>query len=186
MNFLCDAFIALETFDECERGGNAMVVASVRWLMLVPVMQVRQMGVRVRHRRMLVPVRVGLGALVAAVCVLVMLIVDVTMTVAHILVRMLVRVHLRKYEPRRGDHQRKSDAERCGKRLSEHKDRNGGANERRGAEMRGGARGAEMTQREDEQHKADAVTQEPDYERTGERRGCGKMQPGRKRQGEIE
>ena len=79
--------------------------------MLVPVVQVRQMGVDVCHGRMLVPVRVGLRALIATVCVLVMLIVNVTMTVGHILVLMLVRVPFGEYEPRRGDHQREGDAE---------------------------------------------------------------------------
>ena len=82
--------------------------------MLMPVVQIRQMGMGVSHPRMLVPVRVGLGTLVATVCVLVMLIVDVTVTVGHLFVCMLVPMLLRQYEPRRGDHQRKSGAERNG------------------------------------------------------------------------
>lgn len=79
--------------------------------MVVPVVQVRQMGMIMCHRRMLMPVCVGLGALVATMRVLVMLIVDVTMTVSQIFVRMLVRVPFSEYEPRRGNHQRKGDAE---------------------------------------------------------------------------
>ncbi len=82
--------------------------------MLMPVMQIRQMGMGMRHRRMLVPVRVRLGTLVAAVRVLVMLIVDVPMTVRHIFVRMQVGVPLGKHEPRGGNHQCKRDAERNG------------------------------------------------------------------------
>jgi hypothetical protein len=50
--------------------------------MPVAMMQVRQVGMSMRHRRMLVPVRVGLRALIATVRVLVMLIVDVTMTMS--------------------------------------------------------------------------------------------------------
>ena len=154
--------------------------------MLVPVVQVRQVGMSMRHRRMLVPVCVRLRAFLATVRVLVMLVVDVTMTVSHVFVCMLVPMLLRQYEPCRDNHQRKSDAERNGEWLSEGEDRDRGADEWRGAEMRGGARAAEMPQRKDEQHEADAVAQEPDYECPGERRGCGKMHPERERQGEIE
>ena len=77
----------------------------------MPVVQVRQMGVGVHHRRMLVPVRVGLRALVAVVRVLVMLVVRVTMTVSQVLMCVLVPMLLRKHEPRRGDHQYKGDTE---------------------------------------------------------------------------
>ena len=73
------------------------------------MVQVRQMGMGMLHRRMLVPVRVRLGTLVAAVRVLVMLIVDMPMTVHRVLVRVVVGVPLGKYEPRRGNHQRKRD-----------------------------------------------------------------------------
>ncbi len=73
--------------------------------MPVAMVQVRQMRVRVSQRRMLVPVRVRLGALVAAVRVLVMLVVGVAVTVGHVLVPVLVCVPLRQYQPRRGDHQ---------------------------------------------------------------------------------
>ena len=154
--------------------------------MLVPVMQVRQMRMGMGQRWMFMPVRVRLGPLVAAVRVLVVLVVDVTMIVSHIFVLVLVGMLLGQYEPRGGNHQCKRDAERNGEWFPERENCNRGADERRGTEMRGGARAAEMPQREDEQHEADAVTQESDYERPGKRRGCGNMQPERKRQGEIE
>ena len=154
--------------------------------MIVAVMLIRQMGMGMGQRRMFVPVRVRLGPLVAAVRVLVVLVVDVTMIVSHIFVLVLVGMLLGQYEPRRSDHQCKRDAERNGEGFPKRENRNRGADEGRGAEMRSGARGSEMPQREDEQHEADAVTQESDYERPGKRRGCGNMQPERKRQGEIE
>ena len=78
------------------------------------MVQVRQMRMGMRHRRMLVPVRVRLGTLVAAVRVLVMLIVDMPMAVHQILVRVRVGVPLGKHEPRGGNHQCKRDAERNG------------------------------------------------------------------------
>ena len=154
--------------------------------MLVPVMQVRQMGMGMLHRRMIVPVRVGLGSLVAAVRVLVMLIVDMPMTVHRVLVHMLVGVPLGKYEPRGGNHQRKRDTERDGKCLRENEKCNRGADEWRGAEMRSGTRAAKMPQREDEQHKADAVTQETNRERSYECLGWRKVHPERERQDQIE
>ena len=69
------------------------------------MVQVRQMRMRVGQRRMLVPVRVGLGALVAAMLVLVMLVVGVAMSVGHVLMTVLVRMLFHEYQPRRRDHQ---------------------------------------------------------------------------------
>ena len=136
--------------------------------MLMPVMQIRQMGMGMRHRRMLVPVRVRLGTLVAAVRVLVMLIVDMPMTVRHVLVRVLVGVLLGNDEPRGTNHQHKRDAEWGGECLSEGENCNRGADEWRSAEMRSGTRAAKMPQSEDEQHETDAVPQEADHERSYE------------------
>jgi hypothetical protein len=49
--------------------------------MFVPVVQVRQVWMAVRYRRVLVPVCMRLGTLVAAVRVLVVLVVDVPVIV---------------------------------------------------------------------------------------------------------
>ena len=78
--------------------------------MLVPMMQIGQVRMSVRHRGMLVPMRVRLGSLAAAMRVLVMLVVDVPMAVGEILVGMLVRVLLGQYQPGRGNHQCQRDA----------------------------------------------------------------------------
>ncbi len=154
--------------------------------MPVSMVQIRQMGMGMRRRRMLVPVRVRLGTFVAAVRMLVMLIMDMPMTVRHILVRVLVGMPLGNYEPRGGNHQHKRDAERGGECFPEGENCNRGADEWRGAEMRSGTRAAKMPQREDEQHEADTVTQETDRERAGERRRWREVQPERERQDEIE
>jgi len=108
------------------------------------MVQVRQMRVRVGQPRMLVPVSVRFRTLVAAVHVLVMLVVGVAMTVSHVLVPVLVCVPLRQYQPGRGQHQYQCGDERGGQWLPEDKDRDHGADERRSAEMGGGARGSEM------------------------------------------
>ena len=60
--------------------------------MPMPVMQVRQMRVRVRERRVLMPVRVRRGALVSRVLVLMMRVMDMPVVVRFGLVRMRVRV----------------------------------------------------------------------------------------------
>ena len=133
------------------------------------MVHVRQMGMGMRHRRMLVAVRVRLGTFVAAVRVLVMLIVNMPMTVHHILVRVLVGVLLGNDEPRGGNHQHKRDAERGGECLSEGENCNRGADEWCSAEMRSGTRAAKVPQREDEQYQADAVAEETDGERPDER-----------------
>ena len=73
--------------------------------MPVAMVQVGQMRVRVGQRWMLVPVRMRLGALAAAVRVLVMLVVGVAVTVRHMLVPMLMCMPLRQYQPGRGEHQ---------------------------------------------------------------------------------
>jgi hypothetical protein len=73
--------------------------------MPVAMVQVGQMRVRVGQRWMLVPVRMRLGALVAAVRVLVMFVVGVAVTVGHVLVSVHVCVPLRQYQPGRGQHQ---------------------------------------------------------------------------------
>ena len=69
------------------------------------MVQVRQVGMAVRHRRMLVPVRVGLRALAAVMRVLVVLVVNMAMNVVQALVPVLVRVPLREHQPRCGEHQ---------------------------------------------------------------------------------
>ena len=137
--------------------------------MPVAMVQVRQMRVRMGQRRMLVPVRVRLCALVAAVRVLVMLVVGVAVTVCHVLVAVLMCMPLREYQPRRGQHQYQGGGKRGCKRLSHGENRDRGADERRGAEMRGGACRSQMPQREDEQHEAHAVAQESNSERRRER-----------------
>ena len=63
---------------------------------------------------MLVPVRVRLGAFVAKVRVLVMLVVGVAVAVGHMLVPVLVRMPLRQYQPGRRQHQYQCGDERGG------------------------------------------------------------------------
>jgi len=112
--------------------------------MLVAVMQVRQVRMAVRHRRVLVPVRVGLGALVAVMRVLVMRVMDVPVAVRQVLVRVRVLVALGEHQPRCGEHQRQGDPERDRDRLPETEDRDRRADEGRGAEVRSGAGGSKV------------------------------------------
>lgn len=58
--------------------------------MFVPVVKIGRVGMRVPHRLVHVLVDVGLGALVAAVGVLVVFVVDVTVGVRNILVPVVV------------------------------------------------------------------------------------------------
>lgn len=77
--------------------------------MLVPVMEVRIVGVPVRHRRVPVGVRVGLARrVIRGVFVLVMEVVDVTMGMLHRFMRVVVVVRL-------GDVQPHADTHQCGR-----------------------------------------------------------------------
>jgi len=78
------------------------------------MVQVRHVGVSVPHGLVHVLVGVGLGTFVAAVRVLVVLVVDVAVTVGHVLVSVLMRMPLRQYQPGCGEHQYQGGDERGG------------------------------------------------------------------------
>ena len=154
--------------------------------MFVPMVQIGQMGMSVRQRRMLMPVRVRPETLVTAVRVLMMLVMDVPMIVRQVFMGMFVGVLFRKYQPCGGRHQRQCDPERNGEWFTERKNCYRRADEGRSAEMRGGPRAAEMAQRIDEQHETDAITHEAEHQRPAAQSDGRELVPQCKRQNEIE
>jgi hypothetical protein len=128
------------------------------------VVEVRQVRMSVPHRLVHVLVDVGLGAFVAMVRVLVVFIVHMAVIVRHVLVPVLVRVPLGQHEPGRDHHQGRGgdEADRHG--LAEQWHRERCADERRGAEMRAGSRGAKVAQRVYEENQAHAVSEESQRE----------------------
>jgi hypothetical protein len=110
------------------------------------------MRMAVPKRRVVVGMRVRLGPLIAAVGMPVMLVVHVAVLVLHRLVLVLVTVLLTKGKPRRCGRECKPGHENRGQRLAEKHDRERGAKKRRGPEMGGGARRAEVPLGEHIQH----------------------------------
>lgn len=93
---------------------------------------------------MAVGVRVRLGAFATTVCVLVVLVVRVAVLVLHRFMLVLMEMALADCEPRPERCQSEPNEERGRKRLVQQQYRQCGAKERRGAEMSGGARRAEV------------------------------------------
>jgi hypothetical protein len=119
------------------------------------------MGVRVGQP--LVPVRMGmamarrdwLGMGVAMVLVVLVLV-----RVLDGPVRMKVRVALCEMQPHAPGHENRSYGEVPGQGLFEESETERGARERRGGEVRPGARGAELAQGAHEERKADPIAHE--------------------------
>ena len=117
--------------------------------MPVPMVQVRDVRMSVQHRLVRMLVDVGLGAFIAAMRVLVVLIVDVTVRMHQALMQVLVRMQLRQHEPGRDRHQR-GGGEKAGRdRLCEQWHGERRADERSSAEMRRRPRRTQVPQRVD-------------------------------------
>ena len=133
--------------------------------MPVPVMDVRIVRVRMNQRFVLVRTGVrgwiGHRRVVRPVHVLMMLVVHVRVLVRHRLVAVLVLVTFGEMEPEADAHQRGRHDEGDTRPLPEDQERRDGADEGRRGELRARARRAEAAQREDEQHEAHPVAEEP-------------------------
>ena len=111
------------------------------------------------------------GGIAGPVRVPVVLVVDVAVLVLQALVGMLVLVPLGEMQPEaRAPSGAPATSSCAGHRLAEQHDGEHGADEGREREIGAGAGGAEMAQRQHEQHQADAVAEEADH--AGRRAAC--------------
>ena len=138
---------------------------TIRWphlIMCVSVMDVGVVHVRVRQRRMMMMVRVRFRVrhwrIVWPMHVLVVFVMNMWMGVIHRLVCVLMFVSLGQVQPHACRHQSRRSEKATGDRFAEHHNRDRGADERRGREVGAGACGANVAQRQDEQHETDAVS----------------------------
>src|SRR5688572_14189426 len=114
--------------------------------MPVPMVQVGKVGVPMANRGMSVGVRMRFRTFVTAMWVLVVRVMNVAMIVVHRVVLVLMPVPLGKHEPSARGGQGEGGAEHRSKRLAEKRDGKHRTEERRGTEVGGRARCAEMTQ----------------------------------------
>jgi hypothetical protein len=128
---------------------------------LVPVVDIRIMRMTMPGGGMAVRVRVTLRAIYSElVLVLVMGIVGMFVRMLHREMLVFVHMGLGQVQPQAHAHQCRGDPECRPRRLAQHHQRDQGAHERCGGEVRPGARGAQVAQRKDEQHQAQPVPAE--------------------------
>jgi uncharacterized membrane protein YgcG len=113
-------------------------------LMRVAMMKVGEVCMAMAQWRMPMRMRMWLRAFLTEVRILVVFIVDVSMLVLHGLVLVLMQVALAQRKPGAGGGQREGRRKRSGHGFAETSHGQGGAEERRCAEVRGGASGSEM------------------------------------------
>src|SRR6267378_3141274 len=127
-------------------------------------MQVGIVRVTVHQARVAVRMVVRLAAVPGEIMfVPMMFIVQVGMGMLDRPVDVPVLVPLRDMEPYAERHQYRSHPERRSSLFAQHRKRKRCAEERRNGKVRRCARGAEPTQRDDEEHQADAITEKTHY-----------------------
>ena len=131
-------------------------------------------------------VNVRFGPTVSGVCMLMVLVVNVTVGVYQMCVLVIVGMRFRQYQPGCDCHECGGDNQRQGDRLAEQGYGKCCSDEWRGAEVCSGTRGAEMPQSIDEEHKADAVGKKSKCQRAGHCCQCGKLSAQGEPKSEIE
>src|SRR5579864_489893 len=136
----------------------------------VAMVQIRIVRVRMHDRPVTVRVGVRLAYRVAGlVLMLVVRVMDMAVLVREGGVSVLVLVALRKMEINAGRDQHPGDAQPRGDGLAEEGDGEPRADERRGRKIGPGPRGAEMPQRQHEQHEAQPIAEKPDHRGAADR-----------------
>lgn len=134
--------------------------------MPVHMMHVGDVRMLVRQSLVTMPVCMRLsGRIVGAVYVLVVLVVHMLMLVRHRLVDMLVFMNFRHVQPYAHRHQGAGGSELNRDWFGEQQDRSYRAEERGSREVCAGPRRTKISERADEQDKADAISDEADEAR---------------------
>lgn len=121
-------------------------------------------------------VGMGLGAVpMRIMLVLMMLIVGMDVRVSERFVNMFVLVILGQVQPNTHCHTGCCDPERPARRLTVERDRQRASNEGRGREIGASTGGAQISQREDEEHQTESVAEETQDQRRAERLPSWKM-----------
>ena len=131
------------------------------------MMEIRVVWMTVHER--LVPVRVTVRLarrIIGRMSVLVMFVVDMEVLVLHHLVRVLVFMAFAQVQPHAEAHQYRADHQRYGRRLVEDGERDQRADEWRDGEVGARPRGADVTERDHEQHETQAIAEEAERKRS--------------------
>lgn len=138
--------------------------------MLVPVMDVGEMGVAMTQRGVHVPVRMRLPWRLATImAVLVVLIMHMSMLVGHFFVAMFVFVALRQMKPDSNRHEQSGDSELDRHRFPQNEHGDQPAEERSQREVRPGPGRSNVPKGNNEEHQADTVTGKSDNHRGTQR-----------------
>ena len=150
------------------------------------MMNVWKVRMAVAQGRVLVFMAVGFGAVpLECMFVLVVFIVDVSMTVKKGLVLMFMGMAFLEVNPDPQPHQQRSHPKTRRHRFAQQQDGNGGAEERRGGKIGTRACGAQPAQGQYKQHQADTVTEEADDQGWAKYRHRWQRCPERQRQGTV-
>lgn len=150
-------------------------------------MHIWDVRMRVPYPAVLVVVRVRVaGRVKLAVRVLMVLIVHMWVRVRHRFVNVLMFVAFCQMQPHPHGHERARDGELHGDRFAEHNNRDSTSQKWCGGKVCAGARGPKMTQGNDEQGEAHAVSEKADDARQGDSGDFRERRANRKAKQEIE